>query len=317
MSIVGIDIGGTNVRVVVVDRSGRVLARTSLETRAEQGPVATFARIFDAIRGLAPAPDPRIEAIGIGATGPVDPLTGIVDNPYTLGGWPPTDLRTPFAEAFAAPVVVDNDANVAAAGEWWAGAARGYRRVAMVTVGTGIGVAALIDGKIQRAVDGRHGEAGHMVLDPNGPECYCGARGCWEVLASGTALGRNAKERAKRDGGLLMELAGGDADAVDGKILFEAAARGDVSAAAVIDEAASWIGLGLVNLAATLTPDVIVLGGGVTRRLPAMRAGIEAVLRRHAVMVPTDMPVVAAELGEDAGPIGAARLAAGHEASPA
>lgn len=310
MMVIGIDIGGTNVRMVATDGGGRIIGRTTMATASEQGPDLTLGRIVDAVRSQVSAAGEPFAAIGIGVTGPVDPSTGIVDNPHTLGGWPPTDLRAPLRRAFNVPVIVDNDANVAAMGEWWAGAARGHRRVAMVTIGTGIGVAELIDGTIQRHVDGRHGEAGHMVLDPNGPACYCGANGCWEVLASGTALGREARMLARRDRGLLLDLAGGDPDRADGHVLFEAAARGDAAANTVVDGVAMWIGLGLVNIAAILTPDVFVLGGGVSRHLPRLQPVIRETLSRHALMIPTDVPVVAAELGDDAGSLGAARLAA-------
>jgi glucokinase len=309
MSIVGIDIGGTRIRLVLADATGRVRARSGLATEPEAGPGRAVGRMVQGVRELAAKAGDRIEAVGIGVTGPVDPLTGIVDNPHTLGGWPPTDLRSPVEDAFGVPVAVDNDANVAAVGEGWIGAGRGARRLAMVTIGTGIGVAVVIDGAVQRATDGRHGEAGHMVLDPSGPECYCGARGCWESLASGTALGRAARERAWSDDGLLRRLSDGDPDKIDARLLFQAAAAGDRAAAEVVDAAARHIGLGLVNLASTVMPDVFVLAGGVAAHLPVLSPVITDVLRRHAVMIPTEVPVVPAELGDDAGPIGAARLA--------
>ena len=309
MSFVGIDLGGTNVRLVLVDSSGHILARATEPTLPERGADVTLAAIIESVRRLEANALSPIEAIGIGVTGPVDPLTGIVVNPYTLGGWPATDVREPFVSAFAKPVAVDNDANAAAIGEWWMGAARGFKRVAMVTFGTGIGVANVVEGKVQRAVDGRHGEAGHMVLNPEGPACYCGANGCWESLASGTALGRAAREVALRKDGELWRLAAGDLANVDAKLLFEAGAKGDGRAKAVVDEAARWIGLGLVNLASTTTPDVFIVAGGMGGHLETMRPVIEEVLRRHSALVPTNVPVVLAQLEDDAGSIGAAKLA--------
>jgi glucokinase len=309
MSVVGIDIGGTNVKLVVVDTAGRILARATETTSPERGPDKTIATIIECARRLGAQAGVVPGALGIGVTGPVDPFTGIVSNPFTLGGWPATDLREPFRAAFDIPVAVDNDANVAAVGEWWMGAGRGFTRVAMVTLGTGIGVASLVGGRIQRAVDGRHGEAGHMVLNPGGPACYCGAHGCWESLASGTAIGRAAREVDWRRDGELWRLTAGELERIDARLVFQAAAAGDVQARALVAEMAQWIGLGLVNLASTLMPDVFILAGGVARHLGAMRPAIEAVLHRQAVMVPTDVPVVSAELGDDAGPIGAAKLA--------
>lgn len=310
MSVVGIDIGGTNLRALAVADDGGIQARVTAATTPERGPEATIAELVAMIRRLETETGRAATALGIGVTGPVDPFTGIVTNPFTLGGWPPTDLLQPFRETFGVPVAIDNDANVAAVGEGWLGAGRGYRRLAMVTIGTGLGVASLVDGVVQRGVDGRHGEAGHMVLDPAGPACYCGANGCWEVLASGTAIGRRARA-AWAESGLLRQLAEGDRERVDAGMVFAAAAQGDAAAAALVEDAARWIGLGLVNLAATVTPDVFILAGGVARQLEALRPRIEAVLRRQVVMIPTDIPLVQAALGDDAGAIGAARLAMG------
>lgn len=312
MSIVGIDIGGTSFRVVLLDRSGRILERAIEATAPERGARETIARIIACIHRLQAKAGVALEALGVGITGPVDPLTGIVTNPFTLGGWPATDLREPFRMSLGIPVAVDNDANVAAVGEAWLGAGRGFTRIAMVTVGTGIGVASVLEGKVQRAIDGRHGEAGHMVLNPAGPACYCGANGCWESLASGTAIGTTARDLAHRREGQLWELAGGDLNRIDARLLFEAAAGGDAPAKAVVNATARWIGLGLVNLASTLMPDVFILAGGVVRHLDVMKPAIDEIMRRHAVMVPTDTPILAAALGDEAGPIGAAKLAIGQ-----
>ncbi|HEV7274674.1 MAG TPA: ROK family protein [Devosiaceae bacterium] len=309
MTAIGIDIGGTNVRVLAIDPSGHVLERAYADTAPERGPQETIAEIIGMVRSLQARMRVAPTALGIGVTGPVDPFTGVVTNPFTLGGWPDTNLRSPFEAAFALPIAIDNDANVAAVGEAWLGAGRGYRRVAMVTIGTGIGVAVLLDGDVHRAADGRHGEAGHMVLRDGGPPCYCGASGCWEVLASGPAIARAGGEQAWREGGGLWTLAGGDRERVDAGLVFAAAAGGDPLAQSVVEDAAHCIGVGLANLAATVTPDVFILAGGVARQLEAMRPRIEAVLHRQAALIPTDVPVREALLGEDAGAIGAARLA--------
>ncbi len=309
MIVAGIDIGGTGTKIALVDAQGTILARTAIPTDPGRGPEDTLRRIVAAVRGLAAGEGRQIAGLGVGVTGPVDPLSGVVDNPYTLGGWPPTDLKTPLGEALQVPVAVDNDANVAALGEAWLGAGRGFRRVVMVTVGTGVGVAAVLDGVVQRSVDGRHGEAGHMPIDPEGPECYCGGRGCLEVLASGTALDRRTADLARRGEGVVSRLAGGDPGKAGARLLFEAAAAGDAAAGAEVERAARWLGLGLVTLAATLTPDVFVMAGGVSRNLGALLPGIRDELHRRRAMIPSDVPVLAARLGDDAGPVGAARLA--------
>lgn len=309
MNFVGIDLGGTSVRIVVVDENGRMRASQVQATKPRRGPETVLPEIVEHIERLldqnqltAPA------AIGIGVTGPVDPLTGVVSNPFTLGGWPPTDLRTPFARAFGVPVAVDNDANTALVGECWAGSGKGARRATMVTIGTGIGVASILDGVLQRTTDGRHGEAGHMPLDPHGPDCYCGAKGCWEVLASGTALDVRARMLAERDLAFASS-AHWQSGASPAASLFAAAEHGHAGAAAEIEANATWHGLAFVALASALTPSVFIVSGGVGTHLQTLRPTMERVLMRHSVMVPTDIPVIAATLGDEAGAIGAAKLA--------
>lgn len=309
MNFVGVDLGGTSVRLVVVDEQGQLLASQIHATKPDRGAETVLSEIIENVghmlsRNELCAPS----AIGVGVTGPVDPLTGIVSNPYTLGGWPPTDLRSPFTRAFNVPVVVDNDANVALVGECWRGAGMGASRVTMVTIGTGIGVASLIDGAVQRATDGSHGEAGHMPLDPGGPVCYCGARGCWEVLASGTALDLRARNLAAQDP-IFASSAQWESGASPASVLFAAASRGHAPAAREIENNAGWHGLGLVTLASTLTPDLIILSGGVGTHLELLRPTIELTLRRHSSMIPAMIPIVPAVLGDAAGAIGAAKLA--------
>lgn len=310
MTILGIDVGGTHVRIVALDSAQQIVVRDKMRTAPERGADQTIDSIVARIRtiaaqsGVAP-----LKAVGIGVTGPVDVVTGIVSNPYTLTGWPPTDLRTPFARTLGVPVVIDNDANVAAVGEWWRGAGRESGRMCMVTIGTGIGVATLMGGVVQRAANGRHGEAGHMVLDPRGPQCYCGAKGCWEVLGSGTSLGKRAIDLAQLPQGLLREMAGSTPEAATASHLFLAARAGDSAAVEAVDDFATWLGLGLVNLAATTTPDVFVLSGGVMAHFDLIRQKVLSVLAQHATMIPTEIPVVEATLGDDAGAVGAAKLA--------
>jgi glucokinase len=179
----------------------------------------------------------------------------------------------------------------------------------MVTIGTGIGVATLIDGKIQRSSLGVHGEGGHMVLNPFGEKCYCGAQGCWEVLASGTALERRASDLAANPASLLRKMAGAGSEGGNAELLFAAAAAGDSAALNVIEEVATWWGLGLVNLASTVMPDVFVLSGGVMGNFESARARVREVLDQHSTMIPTNVPLAVATLGDDAGAIGAAKSA--------
>lgn len=285
MNLVGLDIGGTRSRIGLVSEDGRLLERASAPTRAEEGPhlfTETIVNLIHSILGGAALDAGHRLAIGIGITGPVDIYTGIISNPHTLAGLPPTNIIEPIKVAFPhATFAVDNDANAAALGEWWTGAGRNSKRLAMVTIGTGIGVSFVVDGVVSRRWDGRHGEAGHQVLDPSGPLCYCGARGCWEALASGAAL--------KRRMGAAQDIS-------------------DPVAKRAIIETARWIGLGLVNICASFCPDRIVVGGGISERFPTIIEPIEGTLLEYNSMIPTDVPVYLASNGDNAGILGAALL---------
>jgi glucokinase len=245
--------------------------------------------------------------IGIGASGPVDRALGAIQNPHTLPTWENVDVVTPLSSRFGVPVALENDADIAILGEYWVGAGRGCTRLAMVTVGTGIGLALMADGKLYRGARGYHPEGGHIVLDPHGPLCYCGANGCWESLASGTAIGRLAREREAVHPGSLLERVNGNLDEIDADIVGQAAEAGDASAREVIDQAAYYLGLGLVNVIGMFFPEVIVLGGGVMRRFDLMQPRIMQTLARHVVMVrASDARIELARLGIQAGVFGAA-----------
>lgn len=310
MTFVGVDIGGTNVRLVMLDQHGQLLTRTRLRTQPERGATETMNAIIGSVRTLlTKSPGHTLEAVGVGITGPVDVATGVVSNPFTLEGWPETDVRAPFANAFGVPVAIDNDANVAAVGEWWQGAGMGTKRLAMLTIGTGIGVGLLIDGVVQRSSGGHHGEAGHMALNPAGPTCYCGANGCLEILASGTALGVRARDLARNGNAALLNLGDGNPEAATSSSLFLAAKAGDSASLAAIYEMADWLGLALVNLASTFMPDAFVLSGGVVDGFELFQPRIRDLLCQHSIMKPTGVPVLPATLGDDAGAIGAAKEA--------
>ena len=294
---IGIDIGGTKIALAAVGAGSRIVARESLPTAAERGFALTVDRIACAIRDLierAGWAGRELAGIGIGCTGPVDPRAGTINNPYTLAGWDQCDIVSPLREAFDVPVYLENDADAAALGEGHAGSGRGAARLVMITVGTGIGGGVLMDGKIYRGAGGEHPEIGHLIIARDGPECYCGARGCLESVASGTAI----SERGSA-------LGIGDSRAV-----FARSAAGDSRARDIVQSAVAALSVGAWTLLHTFLPDCIVLGGGVIDdQYDLFAAAIRERIASATLVTGPQIRIEKAALGNDAGIIGAARLA--------
>jgi glucokinase len=308
---IGVDIGGTNVQAGVVDPDGAVLARTRRDTPAEN--VAQIRElIVDVVEELAGAHP--IEAVGIGAAGFVDAGRSTVLFAPNLA-WRGEPLRDAVARVTGLPVVVENDANVAAWAEFRFGAARhADDSTVMVTVGTGIGGGIVFGGELIRGTTGIAAELGHVTSVRDGHPCGCGRRGCLEQYASGKALVRFAQEGAKDDPARaagLLELAGGEVDAVTGPMVSAAAKAGDAVACAAFARIGHWLGLGLVDLVQILDPQVFVIGGGVIEAgdlllEPARKSYSESFGARGQFPVAEIRP---AELLNTAGMVGAADLA--------
>jgi glucokinase len=312
MRTIGVDVGGTKMLAVALDptRPTEVLAEHRVPTPpAGAGLVDALGELIELIDGSLGGP---ADAIGIGVPGLVD-RDGVLHVGAHLAKVDRLPLGAGLRTRTGRVVAVDNDANGHAVGEHRAGAAVGVDDALVVTLGTGIGAGCIVDGRLLRGAHGFAGEPGHMVVDPTGPPCPCGRRGCWERFASGTGLGRLARDAAL--GGRLdaaVELAGGNAEAVLGEHVTAAARSGDREALAVLDEFARWIAIGLANLINVLDPSLIVIGGGVVEAadlvLPAVCAQVTATVLGHGRR--PDVPIVAAGLGERAGAIGLALLAA-------
>ena len=296
----GIDLGGTNVRVGVVEPKGQVRAFESAPFDARRGAAPGLDQIADLVRKcLREAGDPPLAAIGIGATGPLDVRAGRIRNPHTLETWADVDVRGPLEKAFEVAVTLENDAVVAALGEWWQGAGRGAACLAMVTFGTGIGVALVQEGQAYRGAGDAHPEAGHLLVDPSGPRCYCGTQGCWEQLAAGPALVR-------------MAVASMDPDlrAADAAEIGRLDRAGHAGAQRIVATAARHAALGLVDVIACYAPDMIILAGGVMGAYGAHLDEIRRVVDESAVYLPPGHArIVEAMLGDHAGVIGAADAA--------
>jgi glucokinase len=307
--VVGVDVGGSKVLALVVDEQGRVVreARRTTPGRAVD-PVLVEETLTDAVLGAA-AGEP-LAAVGIAAAGFVDREgERVLFAPHLP--WRGESVRAALATRWGTTVVLDNDANCAARAEAAYGAARGAASVVMVTLGTGIGGAFVLDGDVLRGRNGMAGEFGHMQLVPGGHACECGGHGCWEQYASGHALVRYAREGMAHRPTVLADLCLGDPTRLTGPMVSAAAADGDLVAHDAFAEVGDWLGVGLANLVAALDPDVVLVGGGVSaagdRLLDPARVALERTLvgRGHRE-VP---PVLEARLGPHAGAVGAADLA--------
>ncbi|MBR8835079.1 MAG: ROK family protein [Stigonema ocellatum SAG 48.90 = DSM 106950] len=255
-------------------------------------------------------------AIGVSFGGPVDATTGTVRLSHHVPGWENIPLQDLFREEFGVPTRVDNDANVAALGEHRFGAGQGYDSLFYITVSTGVGGGWILNGKPWRGAEGMAGEIGHMVVDPNGPVCLCGKRGCVERLASGPYMAQDAREvlgkeppgRQEKRGEVLRGLVGGDLELITGKVVSEAAAAGDDLAVSLLSRAGWALGLGIGNVANLMNPQRFVLGGGVTNAGEGFWDMVRKVARETA-LPEVNFDIVSAALGDDAPLWGAVALA--------
>jgi glucokinase len=300
----GIDVGGSKCLGVVVGPDAEVVREARAPT--PRGPQALLRTLGALVGELGP-----VTRLGVGAPGLVT-RDGVLRAAPNLPGVFELPLREDLEARLGCDVVVENDATCAAHAEWTIGSAVGATDMVLVTMGTGIGGGFVLGGELQRGAHGFATEPGHMIVDPHGPRCVCGQRGCWERYASGSGLAALAREAAT--GGQLravVVLAGGDPEAVRGEHVQTAARSGDPEALAVMDRFAWWLALGLANLTNLLDPEVIVLGGGVIASLdlvlhPAQRHLADLLYATEHRVLPRLVP---AALGERAGAVGAALLA--------
>ena len=303
----GIDVGGTKIAAFRVARDGTILDRATVPTPAEDAE-ATIAAMIEIAKGLL---GPEVLAVGVGAAGMVDAQEGILRFAPNLA-WRELPIAERMREALGLPCQVDNDANVAAWGEYRFGAGRGYRHMLLVTVGTGIGGGIVAGRRLFRGAHGFAAEIGHIIVEPNGPLCGCGNRGCWEQMASGHAIGRMGRELVREHPrSLLAKLAAGDPNGVTGAVVTQAAKAGDEVAVGILSEVGRRLGEGIAGLVNVLDPQVVVVGGGAVDAGDLLLAPARAAFA-DAVEAPEHrpkVPLVAAELGNDAGAVGAAALA--------
>lgn len=310
MLSIGVDIGGTKIAAGVVDEDGEVIAATTRSTPATD-PELIEAGVADAVAELRT--DHEVVGVGVGAAGFVSSDRRTVKFAANLA-WREHLLADELERLTGLPVVIENDANAAGWAEYRFGAATAARHMLMVTVGTGLGGAIVLDGRLIRGSGGFAGEVAHMTAVPDGQWCGCGRKGCLEQYTAGTALVRTAKRRASAGDplmGPLVQAAGGARKEIDGPLITRLAQQGDPGAVELIAELGSWLGIGVASISSLLDPDMIVVGGGVAAAgdllLDPARNSYAAHLtaRTHRELA----PFVLAGMGNRAGIVGAADLA--------
>jgi glucokinase len=285
-----IDLGGTQVRAAVVNRQGEVKNRAALATDVASGPEAVVAQMIKLADQLGLH---KVKTIGVSSPGPLDSDLGITLELPTLPGWTNFPLRQKLRDKFSLPVTLENDGISAAFGEWQFGAGRGLQHMVYVTVSTGIGGGVIVDGRVMRGHRGMASHVGHMMIARDGPRCTCGGVGCFEALAAGTAFGKSG-------------LAEGYADA---SAIVDAARKGQAKALALVKREAEYLGYGFASLLHLYSPQVLVMGGGVSKALDLMLPIIEKTMAPITIPAFRSVKVVPAQLGDNAGLVGAAGLA--------
>lgn len=309
--VIAVDLGGTQIRAGLIEQ-GRIAYRQATPTASERGIDAVIASIEGVIRAIDRAAGRDDRPVGIASPGPLDPRTGTILAAPNLEGWYNVPLGERLQTALGRPVVIGNDANCAALGEYQFGAGRGVANLCYVTLSTGIGGGVIIEDRLFEGTAGAATEVGHMTIDLNGPDCNCGSKGCWEVLASGTAIAAHAQLAIERGQATQMAAIAGAAgrSRVTAQDVTEAARQGDEIAVSILRRAGEIIGFGIINLAHLFDPELIILGGGVVHAGDFVLEPARAIFTRYAMEnYRRTCRITTAALGDDVGLYGAAALA--------
>jgi glucokinase len=300
--IIGVDLGGTNLRAALADDQGAIHQIVRVPTEGDDGPEAVMDKVvacIDEMRAALP-PDGMLAGVGIGSPGPLDPFDGIVFTLPNLPGWENVPLRAILTERTGLPVELGNDANAAALGEWYFGAGRGQRNLVYVTVSTGIGGGVIADGRLVLGHRGAAAEVGHHIIDWE-------TLSSWENLAAGPALARAAADAMVEDASSLLHGLATPETITAGDVA-RAAAAGDPLAQRLMDREGDLLGAGLVNMLHLYSPNLILLGGGVAQNNPQLIDRARRVIEARAMEAYRDVPVRLAELGDRVGLLGAVAL---------
>jgi len=330
---IGVDLGGTNLRIAAVDEQGKLMEKVTLGTKTILGRDQVLNDMCEAIRHVSDKykSGGLLLGVGIGVPGIIDMQTGMVRESPNLPGWSDYPVRAEIEKRLGAPVILENDANVAALGEKWLGAGRHVGDLAMLTLGTGVGGGVVLGGKIWHGMTGMAGEFGHMTVEPDGQQCGCGNRGCLEQYASATAVVRMAREAiASGEAPELAEAASSDVE-FSAKGIYNLAIQGDEQAKRIFRRVGRALGISLATMINGLNLEMYVIGGGVSSAWEAFSPTVFEELRRRSMVYAATAPadplhassgasaqvepgggrrtiITRALLGSDAGLYGAARL---------
>ncbi|MCK8824062.1 ROK family protein [Fuchsiella alkaliacetigena] len=307
--VVGVDLGGTKILTAVADLEGNILANSRLATKAEEGQQAVIARIIESIEDVLAQTELNkkvIAGVGVGCPGPLNAEEGIVYHAPNLD-WQQVPIKDILADKLALPVWIENDANAAALGEKWFGAGQEVDNLIYITVSTGIGGGIIINRQLYSGANYSAGEIGHMTINPQAAiQCNCGNLGCWETLASGTALARLGQEAVRAGRDTLIAQSTAEIEDIDGQVVTEAAAAGDQVAQELVKEVTNYLGIGIANLINILNPELIILGGGVIEAGDMIVEPIkETVSWRALEDSAAAVEILVSELKEEIGVVGA------------
>ncbi|MBQ6420628.1 MAG: ROK family protein [Clostridia bacterium] len=311
---IGVDLGGTNIVVGVINENNQIIAKASRRTNAPRAAEGIFddiaAAISDAM-ATASITKEDVISVGVGTPGSVNKEAELIEFANNLGfdnvpAYRMLRERTGFEKVY-----FDNDANCAALGEAVAGCGRGVKDFVMITLGTGVGSGIIANGKLVTGVNYAAGEMGHTVIEFGGVQCNCGRRGCWEQYSSATAVVRQTKDAMRlHPDSLMWDLVNNDFSAVTGRTAFDAARKGDAAAQAVVDKYEAYLACGISNIVNIFQPDMLAVGGGIGNEKEYLLAPVRKILysERYSIHAKKQTQLVAATLGNDAGVIGAALL---------
>ena len=293
--VIGVDIGGTNIRIGLMDAKANLKKVVNIPTQKEKGVKDVLRRLFLSLDVIIKNNKVKIKGIGIGCPGPLDDKKGIIISPPNLVDWHGLKLKKIVEAKYKCKVAIENDANCAAMGEFIQGAGKPYNDTVLLTLGTGVGSGVIIDKKLLRG-RGFAAELGHVSLNPKGPKCGCGKKGCLEAYSSATAMVKNAKKTIKNK-------------EITAKYLFSEAKKGNKKAKLIVDEAIFYLTVAIGNCANAFNPDAIILSGGIVKSGSYLFTNIKKQLKEQALAVTLkDLKILPAKLGQDAGIIGAGWL---------